>query len=127
MRRALPLIRINSSLSPDWTLNTIEVEKHRIQYGENEIVDVKNNQWLELIIETAKDPMIWFLIMVSILFAILKNNHQALILLLATIPLIGMDIFLLWRTQVSTRNLSSRLAVTALVIRNGIERIVSTQ
>lgn len=121
MHRILPLDRINSSVTADWSLNATEVEMRRIQYGSNDIVEVRSSRWIELAKETIKDPMIWFLIVASILFAIVKNYNQTIILLLATIPLIGLDAFLHWRTQASTRSLSTRLAGHAVVIRNGIE------
>ncbi|MDR3492389.1 MAG: cation-transporting P-type ATPase [Gammaproteobacteria bacterium] len=125
MRRILPLSRINYSLSSDWSLDDTQVETVRIQYGTNDIIETHSNQWIALAIDTAKDPMIWFLIATAILFAILKNYNQAIILMIATVPLIGMDAFLHWRTQVSTQSLSSRLAAKALVIRNGIESELS--
>lgn len=121
MHRNLPLSRINSSLAADWSLNAADVEMRKIQYGINDIVEVRASRWRELTRETVKDPMIWFLIIASILFAILKNYNQTIILLLATIPLIGLDGFLHWRTQASTRSLTNRLAGYALVIRNGLE------
>lgn len=127
MRHKLLLSRIKSSLSTDWSLNASEVEARQIEYGNNDIIEVHVNRWLELIIDTAKDPMIWFLIGASILFTILKNYNQAIILFLATIPLIGMDAFLHWRTQVSTRSLSSRLASYATVIRNGVENKITAR
>lgn len=121
MRRTVLLSRINSSLASDWSLSVAEVESRRTQYGTNDIVEVRVSHWIELARDTIKDPMIWFLIGASFLFAILKNYNQTLILLLATIPLMGMDAFLHWRTKASTRSLSSRLAAYAIVIRDGSE------
>lgn len=124
MRRILPLQRIKSSLNSDWSLDASEVERRRIQYGSNDILGIHTNRYLELIIDTAKDPMIWFLIATSFLFAILKNYNQSIILLLATIPLIGMDALLHWRTQVSTQSLSQRLSTHVTVIRHGNEMTI---
>lgn len=121
MRRSLKPSRIKSSLAPDWSLDVNEVESRRGQYGPNNIIETHTNLWLELLIDTAKDPMIWFLVATSILFALLNYYNQAIILFLATIPLIGMDAFLHWRTQVSTQGLRSKLATKATVIRNGLE------
>ncbi len=125
MRRPIILSRIKSSIASDWSLDAIEVEKRRIQYGANDITEIHTNRWLELALNTIKDPMIWFLIITSILFLILKNYNQAIILFFAIIPLIGIDAFLHWRTQVSTQNLKSRLATFAIIIRNGIENKIS--
>src|SRR5438128_8582496 len=107
MRRRIQVTRIKSSLSPDWSLDDTEVETRRIQYGSNYIIEKRRNRCIEIISDTAKDPMIWFLIITAFLFALLKNFNQTIILLLATIPLIGMDSFLHWRTQVSTQSLSN--------------------
>lgn len=119
MRRILPLSRIHGSLSTIQGLTTVEAKQLRIQYGQNDIIEVSTNRWLKLAKDTILDPMIWFLVGTSILFAILGNYYQTLILLLATIPLLGMDAFLHWRTQASTQSLSSQLAVAATVIRDG--------
>lgn len=127
MRRKIILSRINSSLSPDWSLDVSEVQARRIKYGSNDIVEVHSNRWIEIAKDTAKDPMIWFLVGTGLLFGMLKNYNQAIILLLATIPLIGMDAFLHWRTQTSTRGLRSCLATSAAVVRSGMESSVSTQ
>lgn len=127
MRRKILLSRIKSSIACDWNLNATEVESHRIQYGPNDIVESRSNRWLELAMDTIKDPMIWFLIGVSALFALLKNYNQATILILATIPLIGMDAFLHWRTQTSTRSLRQRLATDTVVIRSNLESKIPAQ
>lgn len=119
MRRILPLLRINGSISTDWTLSTTEVEKRRNKYGINDIAGIKTSHWSDLLFNTFKDPMIWFLICTSLLFALLKNNFEAMVLLLAIFPLIAMDAFLHWRTQSSTQSLSSRLAHLATVFRAG--------
>lgn len=121
MHRKLESARINHSLSPNWNLNTADVEARRIQYGINDILETHINQWWKLIFETLKDPMIWFLVGTSILFAILKNYNQTIILLIATIPLICMDGYLHWRTEGSTRNLTAILDTDAIVIRNNTE------
>lgn len=121
MQRKLILKRIKNSLSVDCGLDIDEVELRRIKYGSNDILETRENPWLEILKETLSDPMIWFLISTSILFFVLKNYNQGIILLLATIPLILMDAFLHWRTQASTSALSSTLASEALVIRNGLK------
>ncbi len=124
MHRKIPLSRIRSSLSPDWSLNDLDAEIARSHYSTNDITEVPVNRWLVLAKDTSNDPMIWFLLATSLLFAILQDFHQALILLLATIPLICMDAFLHWRTEISTRGLKSSLATNALVVRSGAENLI---
>ncbi|MBY0544107.1 MAG: cation-translocating P-type ATPase [Gammaproteobacteria bacterium] len=127
MYRILPFLRINNSIADNWSLNTTEIEKRKNQYGNNDIIRIHGNRWLTLLFDTISDPMIWFLIITSGLFTVLKNYNQAIILLLATIPLLGMDAFLHWRTQASARSLSRQLATTARVIRSDKEVLIATE
>lgn len=126
MFRTLPVDRINASLSPDWTLNDSQVIESREKYGPNNIGEKRSRFWWSLAKDTILDPMIWFLLIASILFALLEKYSEATILLLAIIPISGMDAFLHWRTQISTRALSSRLMTFAHVIRNGKESKIPT-
>ncbi len=119
MYLTVPLDRIKTSFASDWSLTDEEAIARREIYGSNHIYEKSTNRWIELILDTVKDPMIWFLIGASLLFAIVKNFNQAIILLIAIVPLIGIDVFLHWRTQISTSSLSSRLASYTNVIRAG--------
>ncbi|MBL7480448.1 cation-translocating P-type ATPase [Legionella bononiensis] len=121
MRRKIAWSRIKDSTSTEWSLDNADVIRRRNQYGLNDIAGIKVNVWYELIINTMTDPMIWFLLITSILFACLGNNREAIILALAIIPLIGMDAFLHWRTQSSTQSLIGNLATSARVVRSGKE------
>ena len=73
MRYPIDWSRINHSLSPDWSLSEEEVQKRRAQYGANDIAGIKSNLWYELLVNTLSDPMIWFLLLTSTLFAFLHN------------------------------------------------------
>lgn len=75
-------------------------------------------------IDVSKDPMLWFLIGCSTLFALVKDFKQATILLIAAIPLLSMDAFLHWRTSNATRRLKSHFSSTAIVIRDNKEIVL---
>ncbi len=56
-------------LSPhEGGLNHTEVETQRARYGMNDIVEVAGHPWLELLMDTIKDPMIWFLVGIGTVF-----------------------------------------------------------
>lgn len=124
MFRCLPVERIGGQVSPDWGLDEQQVIERRQQYGTNDVIERPKHQWLELFQETLLDPMIWFLVVASILFALIAKYSESIVLLLAILPIGGMDAFLHWRTQVSTRALSSRLVTYARVIREGKEKTI---
>ncbi len=75
--------------------------------------------WRELATETARDPMLWFLLGTGVLYAALGELAEALTLLASIAPLVAMDALLHRRAQASTQGLRSRLAATALVVRDG--------
>lgn len=89
------------------------------RFGYNDIVVSPPSTWRDLVRETAGDPMIWFLLVVSAVFALLGDYTEAIVLLVALVPLIGMDAYLHRRTQASTQGLASRLAADAAVVRDG--------
>jgi len=120
IRRALPLDRLRDLLTSERGLESGEVQERRQRYGANAIVEVAGRPWLDLARDTAKDPMIWFFAGVSALYALVGQVAEALTLLIAIVPLIGMDAFLHRRTQASTGGLRSRLAARARVLRDGV-------
>lgn len=105
-------------------LAAAEVAERRARFGLNAIVDEARSPWRELARETARDPMIWFLIGIGILYALIGEMDQAMILIGAILPLIGMDAWLHRRTRISTQALSGKLASHAQVIRDGMAMVV---
>ena len=113
MKRSVPLPRVADLLTTDRGLTADEVSSRRGLYGVNDIIEAPPGGWRDLARDTARDPMIWFLAATSVLFAALGDYAEALTLLVAMVPLIGMDAFLHRRTQASTQGLASRLAAPA--------------
>ncbi|MBX3414784.1 MAG: cation-transporting P-type ATPase [Pirellulales bacterium] len=118
--RNVPLDRLNDAWSDECGLERDEAERRLAQYGPNDILESPPNRWWHLMLETAKDPMLWFFAGTSALYAFVGQHTEAMTLLIAILPLLGMDIYLHRRTQASTAGLASRLATTATVLRNGV-------
>lgn len=119
MRRAFPIDRLHGPLDEEHGLGGAEAGERRARYGRNDIIEVARRPWRDLLRDTVKDPMIWFLAGTATLYASLGQRVEALTLLAALVPLVGMDAFLHRRTQASTEGLSSRLATTATAVREG--------
>ena len=100
-------------------LDAAEVSERRLRFGANAIVDEPDGHWLELLRDTARDPMIWLLIGTGVLYALIGDRNQALILFAAIVPVVGMDAWLHRRTRVSTQGLRGRLASRSTVLRAG--------
>lgn len=127
MFRALPTTRIKNKLDHEHGLTHEDVKQLREKYGSNDIIDEEPHHWIQLIKDTLLDPMIWFLFIASFLFFLLHKYPDAIVLLIAVVPIGGMDAFLHWRTQVSTQALSSRLITHARVIRDGKEVVIPSR
>lgn len=119
MRRQIPTERLEGLLESESGVTTAEAAARTQLYGSNDIVEAPPGAWRDLARETLRDPMLWFLLGTAALFAVLGDYVEAITLACAIIPLIGMDAYLHRRTQASTRGLTSRLAVTARVMRDG--------
>jgi len=119
MKRALPLDRIDQLTSAADGLTTTHANAQRTRYGLNTITETTHTGWRYLLRETAADPMLWFLLLASLLFAWVGERTEALVLLVALIPFFGMDAYLHRRTQASIAGLSSQLASQAVVLRDG--------
>ena len=83
-------------------------------------------RWNDLLRETARDPMIWFLAATALLFAWLGDLAEAGVLAFALLPIAGMDLYLHRRTRASTEGLAGRLATSASVIRDGVREDLPT-
>jgi P-type Ca2+ transporter type 2C len=125
MLRSVPLQRLTGLASTEQGLVGPEVVTRRAQYGANLIIEKISSGWLPLLLETVKDPMLWFLLGTSLLFGVVGEYAEAIILLIAMIPFFGMDAFLHRRTQALVEGLSGRLGHQATVIRDGTRQLVT--
>jgi ATPase, P-type (transporting), HAD superfamily, subfamily IC len=100
-------------------LDSTQVAERRRQFGDNDVTEDRHRPLWAVVTASATDPMLWFLLLMGLLFFALGDTTEAIVLLLAIIPLLGMDAWLHRRTQASTEGLASRLASTARVLRDG--------
>jgi Ca2+-transporting ATPase len=120
MKRALPEERADLLRMPSTEgLDDADIEAMRVRYGTNLIAEQPPRSIAKLARDTARDPMIWFLVVTSGLFGLIGQYTDMAILLLAILPLIGMDLYLHRRTQASIEGLKSVLAYSANVLRSG--------
>ncbi len=119
MHARIPLERLDGLLGTGAGLSQADAADRRARHGRNDIVEAAPPTWWMLARDTLRDPMLWFLLGTAGLFAWLGDRVEAVILLAAVVPLVGMDAYLHRRTQASTQGLSSRLATSARVSRDG--------
>jgi len=112
---------------PDDGLSNAEAARRLQQWGRNDIIPAPRADLRELLLETVTDPMIWFLLGVGLLFLILRNYTEAMVMALALVPLAGMDFYLHRRTRLSTSGLQQHLGTMARVRRERITLEVPTE
>ncbi len=127
MRRVVPIARIDGFGEPGRSLTTQEAEDRLRAFGANRIIQKESSGWGDIARDTARDPMFWFLIGTSLLFAFLGDYSESVILGLAIIPIVGMDAYLHRRTQASTESLSGQIDATATVVRDGKEQEIAAE
>jgi Ca2+-transporting ATPase len=126
MLRSVPLDRFDRVSDAAEGLAADQVEARSARYGQNLIVEATSGGWIGLLQETAKDPMLWFLVATSGIFAFVGEWTEAAVLLAALVPFLGMDAYLNRRTQASTEGLSTRLATQATVERDGSRQLIAS-
>jgi Ca2+-transporting ATPase len=119
IRRPVPLERLGARPLAEEGLTTDAARERRQRHGANDIVETPASPWWDLARDTARDPMIWFLVGVGVVYVLVGQRLEAATVLVAILPLVGMDAFLHRRTRASTEGLQSRLAARATVVRDG--------
>lgn len=121
MQHPLPLDRLAGLADPERGLTAEDARARRERFGLNDVVEVPENPLRAVLRDTIRDPMLWFLVGTSFVYAILGEFAEAIVLVISIVPLAGMDAFLHRRTSASTEGLRSRLASRARVVRDGVE------
>jgi len=114
-------------VAPSDGLDDAGTEAARQVFGPNLIAEQPAGTIAKLVRETVADPMIWFLLATSGIFGLTGQYTDMVILLVAILPLFGMDFYLHRRTQASIEGLRSVLATSANVLRNGRKLRVPSQ
>ena len=125
-QRHVPLDRLPALGSGTLGLSTAQVDAQR-GHGFNDIVPQAASGWLVVARDTSRDPMLWFLVLTAGLFGLLGQVTESLTLLVAIVPLLGMDAYLHRRTTASSAGLASRLASSARVLRDGQWREIASR
>lgn len=117
-QRRVPLDKLPDLPIGEMGLTAATVEDQR-RHGFNDVVAQVSGGWLTVARDTARDPMLWFLVSTAALFGVLGELAESLVLLVALVPLLSMDAYLHRRTTASSAGLASRLASSARVLRDG--------
>lgn len=123
-QHAVPLHQIVDAAA-EHGLTGAEAATQRQRFGGNNIIEEQGGGWFRILLDASKDPMAWLLVTTALLFAWTGDRFEAMIMVLALLPILAMDAFLHRRTSVSTQALASQLSAHAVVLRDGSHQTIA--
>lgn len=96
------------------------------RYGPNRMVARDRTRRLRELLRLAADPMALMLLGAAGLYLAIGEVRDAIVMLVALVPVVGVDVFLEARSHAALRRLAERVAPRARVIRDGQETDVPT-
>src|SRR6516164_6192438 len=107
-------------------LTTTEAQARLEQYGPNRLVARDRAAWLKDLASLVLDPMAIMLLIAAGVYVALGERRDAVVMLIALVPVIGVDVFLEARSRSALKKLARSVAPRARVIRDGREITVDT-
>lgn len=104
-----------------------EVELLLKKYGRNEIVPSALGSHLSEVLRFFKDPMGLMLLALALIYFLLGETRDAVIMLIAFVPVSTIDVFLELRAQKALKSLKATFQPTAKVFRAGVLREIPIQ
>lgn len=105
-------------------LTSDEAKQRLKQFGPNELEENRFGHWFENIRKILFDPMGLMLLILSATYFALGHTSDAIVLLIAYIPIIGMDVLLELKSQSALRALRQTIQKNCHVIRDGNTKLV---
>lgn len=100
-------------------LTNIEVENLQKQYGKNELVPQKNQNFFFKIIKILSEPMFLLLIIAAVVYFILGEPRDGAIMLIFVVVIISIDVVQEWKTDKTLKALKELATPKITVLRNG--------
>ena len=99
-------------------LTSNEVKERRLKFGINEIVSTKLDSQIHQLLHILADPMGLMLLGLGLIYWLMGNHKDALILFVSYIPVTAVDVILELRAKKALKAMSSILKSTTKVFRN---------
>ncbi len=104
-----------------------EVEIQLQKYGFNEFEDRRASRFIKNLFKIVGDPMGLMLLALSLIYWLLGEHNDAIILMIAYVPIIGVDVILELRSQTALRSLKKTLKMSCQVLREGKTSLIPTR
>jgi Ca2+-transporting ATPase len=104
-----------------------EVSASRARFGANRFVPEERAARLRRVLSLVADPMALMLGAASSLYFLAGDVRDGVTMLVAIVPVLGVDVVLEARAQAALRAMAERTAIPARVVRDGVERDVPSE
>ena len=108
-------------------LTNEEVKRAQKKYGKNQLIPEKKESFFLKIISVLKEPMFLLLIISSIIYFILGEPRDGIIMLVFVTVMIGINVIQEWKTDKTLNALKNLSAPRIKVIRNGNEVTINSE
>ena len=107
-------------------LSSAEARTRLERYGPNRLVARDRAAWLKDVASLVLDPMAIMLLVAAGVYIALGEKRDAVVMVVALVPVIGVDVFLEARSRSALKKLARSVAPRARVVRDGRETTVDT-
>jgi Ca2+-transporting ATPase len=107
-------------------LTSDEARTRLVQHGPNRLVGRERAAWLKDLVSLLLDPMAVMLLVAAGIYMLVGERRDAIVMLAALVPVIGVDVFLEARSRSALKKLAMSVAPRARVMRDAREVTVDT-
>lgn len=104
-----------------------QVKLAQEKFGKNQLTPEKKENFFHKMVEVLREPMFLLLIIASIIYFILGELKDGIIMLVFVIGIISIDVIQGWKTDKTLKSLKKLSAPHINVIRNGEEKLISSE
>ncbi len=105
-------------------LSNAEAKKRQSQYGRNQMISQKKHSFLFKIIHVIAEPMFLLLLIAAVIYFILGEPRDGVIMLIFVVGIISIDIIQEWKTDKTLSALKDLSAPRIRALRDGVETTI---
>lgn len=107
-------------------LTSGQAKKLQEQYGKNELVAEKKEGFFHKVVEIIREPMFLLLLVAAVIYFILGEPRDGIVMLIFVIGMISIDVIQEWKTDKTINALKDLSAPHITVIRDGKEQKIAS-
>ncbi len=107
-------------------LTTEEAQARQQQYGKNELIAQKRQNFFQKVLQIIFEPMFLLLLVAAVIYFILGEPRDGLVMLVFVIVIISIDVIQQWKTDKTLHALKDLSAPQITVVRDGEEQVIAS-